>query len=78
MIGSSTLIPRERGRNPGMRGLAIDQGQEVLLDVLGAGVLLTLLFLLEGERDLVEGDDPPGTLTSTRNSSRPHPQVLAQ
>src|SRR5579883_1009968 len=51
--------PEGEQPDPGMMGLAIDQGQEVLLDVLVARWFLTLLFLLEAERDLVEGDDPP-------------------
>jgi hypothetical protein len=39
--------------------LAIDQRQEVLLDVRGARRLLPSLILLVAERDLVEGDNSP-------------------
>src|SRR5262249_55229841 len=51
--------PQRERPDPGMMGLTIDQRQEGLLDVPGARLLLTLLFLLEAERDLVKGDDPP-------------------
>jgi hypothetical protein len=61
MTGSWAFDAQRERADSGMMRLGIDQRQEVLPDVLAAGLLLPRLLLLIPDGDLVEGDDPPET-----------------